>query len=124
MSGVDDAFYQGMLDSNQEFQDGDLGEAVLEGRCGFHAYYANEEPLAGTQTAMHKALNNTLEMVHLDLDRIEERHGEATPETVAAELGQEIEQTVGKNWFMEAFTDEFEAVLRKQVAEEQGGDPS
>lgn len=118
-SGDDEPFYQGMLDSNEEFQDGDLGEAVLEGRCGFHTFYSNDSPVSGTQTAMHKALNETLEMVALDTHMAEERFGEATPATLADLLEDEIEATVGQRRFAEKFVEEFERALMDQVKEEE-----
>lgn len=118
-SGDDEPFYQGMLDSNQEFQEGDLGEAVLEGRCGFHTFYSNGSPVSGTQTAMHKALNRTLEMAFVDTERAEERFGEATPATVADVLDDEIEATVGHHRFAEQFVEEFERALMDQIEEEE-----
>lgn len=106
--------------SHEAFQSGGLGGMALTGRVGYHAYYDNDNPLDGTNVAMHKALDEVLEMVYLDQEIIEECHGEVTPETMAAELAAEFETSVGHD-FKGAFIDGFERALREQVVEEEDG---
>lgn len=121
MTDDDLPFYQGVLDADEEFQDSDLGEMMLQGRVGFHTFYSNDEPLGGTDTAMHKTLDSMLEMMFLDTEHIEERHDELTPETVAEEFGRELDACVGLS-FRDRLVAEFEDKLREQVAAEESED--
>jgi hypothetical protein len=111
--------FREITDQHRE-RDG-AGEVTMYGDIGFHSIFNPDrtEFGIGTNTALHIALYETLQMVHLDTGLVRDHHGEVTPETVSKELDEEIEAVVGRR-FQERFVQNFREALEK--AEDQYGE--
>ena len=97
------------------------GEIMMYGDIGFHTIFNPEQTEfgIGTSTAFHIALQETLQMVHLDTDLVRDHHGEVTPESVSTELDEEIDAVLGRR-FREQFVQNFKEALEN--AEQQYGE--
>lgn len=116
MTDDDDAGFLELLKAaNEQFQEGGPEEMSCYGTVGYHSFYANNEgPAIGARTALHIALDELLEEMFIDGDHIEERRGEVTPETVAAELDAEFERLGIQYMLAEKLTGGTKRVLRER----------
>jgi hypothetical protein len=104
--------------ANEDFQQTDLVGMTLRGPVGYHALYSwdSDDLTTPLEVALHIALDEVLEEIWVEDDIVEHNQGDVTPETVAQEYANQIEQMTGIRmdaWADEMFRDELSSALRK-----------
>jgi hypothetical protein len=100
MDDTEMTFLDTLLESNDEFQDGDLGGAAFTGRLGYHRYYDNDSAkkdlAAAYEAALHDAVDEVFGMLWIDEDTVLEQHDEVTAETIADTFRRQADDLVGR----------------------------
>ncbi|KDE59582.1 hypothetical protein EL22_19975 [Halostagnicola sp. A56] len=91
-----------------------LGEATWFGDLGLHTFYNPSRTGygIGMTTATAIAFQKTIEELWLEADIVEDNQGEVTPEAVAAEAENQLEEFIGQFRFFELYAENLEEVLR------------
>ncbi|WP_435143825.1 hypothetical protein [Halobaculum sp. P14] len=101
-------------EANDAFAETTLSGMMLYGDLGFHTFHAsdNTDPTTVTTTALHAAIEDQFEMVHIDRDSVEHDYGAVTPDTIAEALTNQIEELsaiqfepFGRDAFVESLAD-------------------
>lgn len=101
---------EAVKDLNREFQEGaDHGGFRCDGTAGFHALFDHDSGIrhAG-ETALHAAISEVWQEVHVDPRLVEDNHGKVSPRTMADELEEQLKAfTLLDDRTIEQICDEF-----------------